>query len=272
MVRDAKKRKAKYEAKVDGPTLARQTSALKPGMVKAASAYFDEIAGLEYGVKRIVEEAGVSTLRVRDYLNFAREMYSLRSKFSGPTMNAEAQLKVNKWAGRGLDGSLLIRIAELQGVDPSLPDGGVTVVDVSDRVARALGAVANLLNPHPVSLSTLLNPHPVSLASLPNVTLGTDNTGIVKQATTPAMFNVTLTLVATEYNQALPANTKKFLVQCRDGTEFRLAFETGKVATSVTPFLTVRANCIYWEDYVSTSATVYVAGTAGKVVEIVAWT
>lgn len=28
--------------------------------------------------------------------------------------------------------------------------------------------IDNLLNPHPVSLSTLLNPHPVSLASIPN--------------------------------------------------------------------------------------------------------
>jgi len=106
-----------------------------------------------------------------------------------------------------------------------------------------------------------------------DVTLITDSTGIVKQATTPTIYNVTLAVINTEYSQALPANTRKFLVQCQDGTEFRLAFETGRVAAPVAPYLTIRANCIYWEDMVLTGVTIYVAGgTAGKVVEIVAWT
>lgn len=162
MVKDAESRKRKYEAKVDPVTLAKQTEALKPGMVSAEAQYFSNIAGLEYGVKRLVEATGATPLTVRDYLNFAREMYGLKQKFSGSTLQQEAQIRVDKWAARGLSGPLLVSIAELQGVDPEEPAGPSGTVDVSDRVGRLLGLVANLLNPHPVTVSNFPSSFEVS--------------------------------------------------------------------------------------------------------------
>lgn len=51
-------------------------------------------------------------------------------------------------------------------------------------------------------------------------------------ATTPAMYNVTMTLADTEYPRVLPANTKKVEFRCQDvGYETRFAYETGKVET-----------------------------------------
>jgi len=83
-----------------------------------------------------------------------------------------------------------------------------------------------------------------------------------------------MTNLDTEYNQALPSNCKKYLLHCRDGTSFRLAFVTGKVATPTEPYFTVPANGQYWEDHLETPSgrTLYFAcASAGKVIEIIAW-
>ncbi|MBU1449201.1 hypothetical protein KKF45_05145 [Patescibacteria group bacterium] len=93
------------------------------------------------------------------------------------------------------------------------------------------------------------------------------------RAEIPAIYNVTMTLADTEYSQALPSACKKFLIQVRDGTAFRLAFVTGKVATLTEPYLTIAANCIYNEDLIGPIALTLYFGcdVASKVVEIVAW-
>lgn len=93
-------------------------------------------------------------------------------------------------------------------------------------------------------------------------------------ATTPHIYNVTLTLANTEYNQALPAGTKKYTIQERGGATFRLAFETGKVATPTEPYMTVATSQTHWEDHIDlTGVTVYLADpTGGKIIEIIAWT
>jgi len=132
MVREASRRGKKYEAKVDAEVLSRQTTALKPLMVKGQAEYFPAITSLEEKVKKLVEAEGVTTLEVRDYLNFGREIYELSRKFSQTTLQAEAQLRVNKWVSRGLDGSLLVQIAQLEGVTPSAPPTPPTVLNLDD--------------------------------------------------------------------------------------------------------------------------------------------
>lgn len=95
---------------------------------------------------------------------------------------------------------------------------------------------------------------------------------LILPATTPVPYNVVMTSADTEYSQALPANTKKFLIHTRDGTVFRLAYVTGKVATPTAPYFTVPINKSYGEDFIKTSGTLYFGcGSAGKVIEIIAW-
>jgi len=102
--------------------------------------------------------------------------------------------------------------------------------------------------------------------------MDTKLTSMVKEATTPVVYNVTMTNANAEYSQALPANTKKFLIHTQDETAFRFAFVTGKVATPTAPWLTVLAGSRYFEDMVLTSATLYFASaSAGKIIEVVAW-
>jgi hypothetical protein len=136
-----------------------------------------------------------------------------------------------------------------------------------------LTSITNTVNVAIASSVTITVTGAVTVSGTVLTDIETNTDALVKTATTPAIYNVTMTSADTEYTQALPANTKKFLVQCRDGTAFRLAFETGKVATPTEPYLTVATDAVYYEDEVLSSATVYVGcGSAGKVVEILAWT
>jgi len=93
---------------------------------------------------------------------------------------------------------------------------------------------------------------------------------IVKQATTPALYNVTCTLADTEYSQALPANTRKFLIKARGGT-LKVCFTAGESGTTFIQLLDGQA---YNEDLILAAAlTLYFQSpTAGTIAEIVAWT
>jgi len=95
-----------------------------------------------------------------------------------------------------------------------------------------------------------------------------------EMATTPVLYAKTLTVADTEYSQALPAGTKKFLFHCRDLTSvIRYAFVTGKVATPTDPYGTLQPGVAYNEDFIKLAATtLYLASSsAGAVVEITAW-
>jgi hypothetical protein len=93
-------------------------------------------------------------------------------------------------------------------------------------------------------------------------------------ATTPTLYNVTMTYANTEYSQAVTATVRKFLIATRDRSAFRFAWTTGKVATPTEPYMSVAANEVYYEDYVKmTNPTFYFASaSAGKVIELEVWT
>ena len=93
-------------------------------------------------------------------------------------------------------------------------------------------------------------------------------------ATAATIYNVTMAAADTEYSQALPANTKRFSLQCLTDFDVRFAFVTGKVATPTVPYALVRAGMNYWEDGLDlSSVTLYVAcADAAKVAEILCWT
>ena len=93
---------------------------------------------------------------------------------------------------------------------------------------------------------------------------------------TPTIYNVTMTTINTQYSQALPAGVKRFQIGTQDGTAFRLAFVTGKVAGPTAPYYQTLTGEIYYEgeiDPVAGTITLYFAcATAGKIVQIIAWT
>ena len=101
----------------------------------------------------------------------------------------------------------------------------------------------------------------------------TEDTLAKLMPTTVTKYAVALTLANTEYSQALPANTKKFRIHLRDYSEFRLAYETGKVAAPTDPYETIPSGNEKYEDgLLFATLTVYLASpVAGKTAEIEAW-
>ncbi len=94
------------------------------------------------------------------------------------------------------------------------------------------------------------------------------------QAQTPTILNVTMTTQDTEYSIELPEGVKKLQVASADGTAFRIAFETGKVASPTAPYFRIPTDTmldvkdIYFEDV----RTLYVAcGSGSKVAQVIAW-
>lgn len=93
---------------------------------------------------------------------------------------------------------------------------------------------------------------------------------------TPTVYNVTLALADTEYNQVMPASCRRFEFQCRTSAAVQFAFVTGKVAAPTAPYMTLKSADAYDSGPINQEAspsTLYLASaTAGVVVEIIAWT
>lgn len=94
------------------------------------------------------------------------------------------------------------------------------------------------------------------------------------KAQKPTILNVEMTSSNTEYSLAIPEGTKKLQVATADGTAFRVAFVTGKVASPTAPYFTIPANTMLdvTDVYFEAAATLYVAcGSASKVAQVIAW-
>lgn len=93
-------------------------------------------------------------------------------------------------------------------------------------------------------------------------------------ATGVTMFNVDVVNSNTEYNQALPSGVKRITLQSRDDENIRFAYESGKVAGPSSPYFTLKAGQVYYEDGLIdlAGATLSVAsGVSNITVEIIAW-
>lgn len=97
--------------------------------------------------------------------------------------------------------------------------------------------------------------------------------GGYSETLSPTVVNVTLTDNHTEYSENITAGAKYFTLLCRDGTAFRYAFVTGKVATPTEPYMTCPTNGSVKESVLlSENRTVYLGcDTSGKVIEILIW-
>jgi len=166
---------------------------------------------------------------------------------------------------------------EVDTVSSGLPAGAATeatlaAIDAGVPAALGQGTMAASM---PVVIASDQAPTAVKVDQ---TTPGTTNAVAVTtlpalEQTTPAHYNVALTLAATEYSQALPANCRAFRFQCRTAFDVRYAFVTGKVATPVEPYFTLKSGVICIEkDVKLAAATLYLASaTAAVVVEIEAW-
>ena len=226
MVRDAARRKKKYEAGVDGEAIGRKIGRLKPGMVEQESLYFAEIAEVERKAKAFCEQLGIASWEVAMYLIVARQCYSLAKRFTQATRDQEAQRLVNLWAARGLNPGLLADVCRAGGchVDRA---ASITLTDVLDDIA--------VLDHHTHSRWRV---YPQDVTAAPVVTAGTPaNTfGSWVQAiplnTIPFPFHiigfcVCLVSAATNYHLRLGYNT----INADPGPNMELGERRFRIAT-----------------------------------------
>lgn len=85
--------------------------------------------------------------------------------------------------------------------------------------------------------------------------------------TTPTIFNVACAIAGTEYNQALPANTRRFVFKARKGSKVDFAYEA-----AATEVLTLNSGVSFRDDNTYVSATLYFkCSKADEVIEIAAY-
>jgi hypothetical protein len=135
----------------------------------------------------------------------------------------------------------------------------------------------------PIPAGTNVMGH-VIVDTLPPIPTGTNVMGHVivdsspvVATNVPTLFNVTMTTANSEYNQALPANTKKVLMSVQAGNSsfnYRYAFVSGKAAPPISPFKQYNGDIEYGIDNINiASGTIYFAcSLAGQVMQIECWT
>jgi len=116
MVKDAWVRVKKYGVKIDPEAVRMRVSALKPLMVEQQNVIQTDLASVEESVKPILEEAGIAVIKTPFYLAYAKAIWGKAQKFSGSTLDLEVQFVYETWKGRGLDTTILQRIAEALGL------------------------------------------------------------------------------------------------------------------------------------------------------------
>jgi hypothetical protein len=88
--------------------------------------------------------------------------------------------------------------------------------------------------------------------------------------TTPTIFNLNTINQGQEYSQALPANTKAFIIRSRKKGRLRLAYEMGGTNAN---YVTIPNGSSLKDTNLYTSVTLYIQSTKpGDVIEIVAYT
>ena len=95
-----------------------------------------------------------------------------------------------------------------------------------------------------------------------------------KLGTVVTEYNVPLILANTQYARTLPAGCCAFSFRCRTSSAIRYAWQTGRVATSTSPYQTLTAGSEYSKENINLGATrtIYFAhATGGVMVEIEAW-
>ena len=94
-----------------------------------------------------------------------------------------------------------------------------------------------------------------------------------KAGNTPTIFNEVMTVINTEYDITIPAETVRLTVQQRGAHTVRIAFVTGKVAGSTAPFYTLKSgDVLEISDVTCFSEVLYLASPdVGSIVEVITW-
>jgi len=171
-------------------------------------------------------------------------------------------------------GSLAVGVQTIGGATPTFTDGAqhFVLTGASTATGHYLGAVSGTVTllpsiSHIGSATVFLAAGDANFGNVDIVTLP------ALEQTTPALSAVTIAVPDTEYTQGLPANCRAVQFQCRTANDVRYAWATGKVATPVDPYFTLKSGAVYFKEGLKlTAATLHMAAAASVLyVEVEAW-
>ncbi|MCX8014777.1 MAG: hypothetical protein N2748_02045, partial [candidate division WOR-3 bacterium] len=107
-LRRVQKFKAKYDPEVIRNAIEKQLDAIIEQQTYAQT----QLEKVENLTKVILGQEGVPSPLIPAYLNFARQVWRIRNKFSAETLKIETDIALYKWVRRSLQESVLIRIRD----------------------------------------------------------------------------------------------------------------------------------------------------------------
>jgi len=112
MVRDPIRRVGKYSVKIDPDVIKQRFEGQHLAMVDQVTMKFAELVDFEDKTKTILDYEAVATIDIPFYLNFARQCYRIIDTHPGKTtQETEAKIYRDVWVARGLNKTILNRIA-----------------------------------------------------------------------------------------------------------------------------------------------------------------
>ena len=109
-VRTTLRRLQKFEAKYDPESIKKTIEKQRDAIIEQQWFKQAELEKIENLTKVILGEAIVQTPLIHAYLNFARQVWKIRNKFSAEILKTETDIMLYKWTRRQLQESVLIRI------------------------------------------------------------------------------------------------------------------------------------------------------------------
>ena len=119
---DVTRRMERWRLKTEPETVCLHLKQLRPSMDRRQEHQQELLVQIETKAKQVLDSANIPTMLYPFYLNFAREIYSRRLRFSGPSLAREIGVLLEKWVARTLERAVLERIREeaLSGPAPEL--------------------------------------------------------------------------------------------------------------------------------------------------------
>jgi hypothetical protein len=109
---DVTRRISRWKTKYSPDIAAQTTARIFDDMTARYEASMVALNSMELDTKQVLSAAGIDTMYIVFYLDFARQLFRLSHgrTITGPTLAREAQVLLEKWQARGLSPDVLAAI------------------------------------------------------------------------------------------------------------------------------------------------------------------
>lgn len=102
----------KFQAKYDPEAIKNAIEKQMGAILEQQTAAQTQLEKVENMTKIILGQENIPTPMIPAYLNFARQIWKIRNKFSSEILKTEADIALYKWTRRSLREEVLIRIRD----------------------------------------------------------------------------------------------------------------------------------------------------------------